>query len=87
MLAYKGLELRLAMCQLEQMKRHPLAIWREAQDPPMTQADLAVSLSVNRWTVNAIETGRRTPSARLMGKIMDVTDRKVTADQLVEKAA
>lgn len=45
--------------------KHPLAAWREAQTPPVSQGDFAKGVHVGRWTINSIETGRRKPSPKL----------------------
>lgn len=42
---------------------HPLAMWRRSAG--LTQAEAAELFGVDRWTVNAIETGRRKPSPSL----------------------
>lgn len=63
-------------------EKHPLAKWRESQTPPVTQDAFASALKVTRWTINSIELGRRSASAKLAAKIITATDGKVTASDL-----
>lgn len=62
---------------MQMQTKHPLAAWRETQDPPLSQEDVAGSLEVSRWTVNRIETGSRKPSPELAMKIAAFTGQKV----------
>jgi DNA-binding XRE family transcriptional regulator len=62
--------------------KHPLATWREAQDPPMTQEVLAKRVGTSRWTINSIETGRRMPGRDLIVKIARETGNSVGLEEL-----
>lgn len=62
--------------------KHPLATWREAQEPPLTQADLARTVGVTRWTINSIETGRRNASRDVIRKIIEATGGVVGLNEL-----
>lgn len=53
------------------MRDHPLKAWR--QDGRLSQEEAASKLGITRWTVNAIETGRRQPSFPLVAKIETLT--------------
>ncbi len=57
--------------------KHPLTVWRESQNPPMSQDALADELDVSRWTINRIETGGRKPSPGLSQKIAALTNQQV----------
>lgn len=63
-------------------KKHPLAVWREAQVPPMSQADFARAVKVGRWTINSLETGRRKPSIALIKAVSAATGGSVGFDAL-----
>jgi transcriptional regulator with XRE-family HTH domain len=56
--------------------KHPIATYR--QEKGLSQAELARSLNVSRWTVAMIECGRRQPSAELLSRLarlgVDVVD-------------
>jgi DNA-binding XRE family transcriptional regulator len=62
--------------------KHPLAVWREAQDPPLTQEVLAKRVETSRWTINSIETGRRKPGRDLIVKIAKLTGNSVGLEEL-----
>jgi DNA-binding XRE family transcriptional regulator len=62
--------------------KHPLAVWREAQVPPVTQEALAVRIGTSRWTINSIETGRRMPGRDLIVKIARETGNAVGLEEL-----
>lgn len=62
--------------------KHPLALWREAQDPPMTQEVLAKRVGTSRWTINSIETGRRKPGRDLIVNIVRVTGNSIGLEEL-----
>lgn len=80
--------MRLAMCQLLGMDtKHPLAVWRENQTPPLTQEAFAGLVKTTRWTINSIETGRRKPGRDLIVLIAEATDGAVGFDQLARAAA
>ena len=44
---------------------HPLTAWRSAQEPKLSQKDLAEKLGVSRWYVNRLEVGATTPSPQI----------------------
>lgn len=62
--------------------KHPLAAWREAQDPPVTQEALAQRVGTSRWTINSIETGRRKPGRDLIVKIVRETGNSVGLEEM-----
>lgn len=64
--------------------KHPLATWREAQTPPVTQEGFAERIDTTRWTINSIETGRRRAGQALATAIVKATDGSVTRDMLAE---
>lgn len=68
-------------------KKHPLAVWRENQNPKLTQEEFGVLIGVTKWTVNSIEVGRRKPSTKLVSQIMKATGNDVGFDELVGVAA
>ena len=51
--------------------KHPITVWRAGEG--LSQKDLAAKLGVTRWSVVAIETGRRKPSFTLVQSIVDLT--------------
>lgn len=66
--------------------KHPLAVWREAQEKPLTQEAFARLVGTTRWTINSIETGRRKPSRDLILRIKAATDEAVGFAELAEAA-
>lgn len=66
--------------------KHPLAVWRESQDPPVTQAEFAQNVKTSRWTINRIETGDRKPSRDLIARIVKETSGAVGFTELAEAA-
>lgn len=52
---------------------HPLKLYREAQDPKLTTADLARLLEVGRSTVHRWESGNRKPDVHLLPRITERT--------------
>jgi transcriptional regulator with XRE-family HTH domain len=52
---------------------HPLRTYRESQEPPLSQADLARRLGVGRPTLHRWETGARKPDVRLLPTITEKT--------------
>jgi DNA-binding XRE family transcriptional regulator len=62
--------------------KHPLAKWREAHEPPLTQHALAREVGTSRWTINSIETGRRKPGRDLIVKIAKFTGNAVGLEEL-----
>lgn len=66
--------------------KHPLAIWREQQNPPLTQEAFAKLVDTSRWTINSIETDRRKPSRQLIIRITNVTDGAVGFNELASAA-
>lgn len=62
--------------------KHPLAAWREAQTPPLTQDALAKRVGVTRWTINRIEQGERKPSPSLMLRISRETGNTVGLEEM-----
>ena len=62
-------------------KRHPLSIYRAGAG--LSQAELAKRLGIQRWMVNSVETGRRSPSFRLAVRIMEETGGAVTPNDLI----
>jgi transcriptional regulator with XRE-family HTH domain len=66
--------------------KHPLAIWRESQVPPVTQAEFARDVKTSRWTINRIETGDRKPSRDLIARIAKETGGAVGFAELAEAA-
>lgn len=55
------------------MSKHPLAEFRENHTPPLSQADLATLLDVQRQSVWRWETGERFPERNLWEKIEKLT--------------
>lgn len=66
--------------------KHPLAVWRETRQKPLTQDEFAKLVGVKRWTINSIETGRRKPSRDLIVRISIATDTAVGFSELTEAA-
>ena len=62
--------------------KHPLAKWREAQVPPVTQHDLAKRVGTSRWAINRIETGNLKPGRDLIVKIARETGNSVGLEEL-----
>lgn len=52
---------------------HPLAAYRNAQNPPLTRAELGQLLGVSRITVWRWESGKREPDEVLLPRIREVT--------------
>lgn len=63
--------------------KHPLAVWRENQNPPLSQDDLAKKLGIGRWMVNSIETRRRNASLDMAEAIEGFTGGSVCVAALV----
>ena len=63
-------------------QKHPLAVWREAQDPPITQSELAQKVGTSRWTINRIEKGDRKPGRKLLLNIARETGNAVGLEEL-----
>lgn len=61
--------------------KHPLAIWREAQN--LTQEAFAERIGSTRWTINSIETGRRRAGRDLAATIIKATDNVVSFEALM----
>lgn len=55
------------------MGSHPLKVFREAQDPPLTKAKLAALLEVSRALVTRWESGERQPGRELLPRIAERT--------------
>lgn len=55
------------------MDTHPLKAFRESQDPPLTQDELAARLGVTKAAVSRWETGRRSPDVELLSIIEEKT--------------
>ena len=68
-------------------EKHPLAAWRDAQNPPISQGAFAAKLKVARWTINSLETGRRKPSIELIKAVSAATGGAVGFDALAYAAA
>lgn len=68
-------------------QKHPLAIWREAQTPPVSQAEFAKAIGVTRWAVNSLETGRRKPSIGMIKAVGAATGGAIGFEELTEVAA
>jgi DNA-binding XRE family transcriptional regulator len=62
--------------------KHPLAVWREAQNPPLTQHDLAMRVGTSRWAINRIETGNLKPGRELIVKIARETGNAIGLEEL-----
>lgn len=62
--------------------KHPLAVWRETQEPPLTQHDLAMRVGTSRWAINRIETGNLKPGRELIVKIARETGNSVGLEEL-----
>lgn len=58
---------------------HALTSWRNAQNPKVSQIELAEKLGVSRWMVNRIERGERNPSLKLAIRVQEITGGIVTA--------
>lgn len=63
---------------------HPLTLFRE--EAQLTQKALAKALGISRWSVIALEKGRRNPSFEMMGRITKVSRGAVSMDSLIEHA-
>lgn len=63
-------------------QKHPLAVWREAQVPPVTQNELAVRVGTSRWMINRIENGERKPGRQLLLNIARETANAVGLEEL-----
>jgi DNA-binding XRE family transcriptional regulator len=66
--------------------KHPLAVWREQQEPPLTQEEFARLVKTSRWTINSIETGRRKPGRDLIVSISNATNGAVGLHELASAA-
>lgn len=55
------------------MDKHPLTAFREAQEPPMSQADLADLVEVSRPTVHRWEAGDRKIDVDKLPRVVEVT--------------
>lgn len=66
--------------------KHPLTIWRNSQEPKLSQEDLAEKLGVSRWYVNRLEVGATTPSFALAIKIEELTGVQPSAFVKLEAA-
>ena len=53
------------------MEKHPLLTWRTSEG--LSQEQVGERLSVTRWTINSVETGRRQPSTDLAKRIEALT--------------
>lgn len=65
---------------------HPLTTWRSAQEPKLSQKDLAEKLGVSRWYVNRLEVGATTPSFSLAMRIENLTGVSPSAFAKLEAA-
>jgi len=65
--------------------KHPLAVWRESQNPPVPQHQVATLVGVSRWTINSIETGRRMAGRDLIAAIQTATNGGVGFDAFTSK--
>lgn len=54
-------------------KKHPLTVFRERQDPPLRQSELAKRLRVSRATVSRWESGKRQPEEEQLQVIHEKT--------------
>jgi DNA-binding XRE family transcriptional regulator len=68
-------------------RKHPLAVWREAQTPPLSQEAFGRLCNVTKWTINSLETGRRKPSIELIRRVSNATSGAIGFDQLAGEAA
>lgn len=66
------------------MSQHPLAAFRQSQQPPLSQSDLARKLDVTRATISRWEKGERFPERDLWARIKEVTG--LSASDLSEAA-
>lgn len=66
---------------------HPLAVWREAQDPPLTQEEFAKLVKTSRWAINRIENRQLVPGRALIVAISAATGGAVGFDVLAGAAA
>lgn len=62
--------------------KHPLAMWREAQTPPVTQYELARRVGTSRWMINRIERRERKPGRELLLNIARETGNAVGLEEL-----
>lgn len=63
---------------------HPLAAFREKSG--LTQDALAKRLGVSRWYVNRLEKRERSPSFKVVERIMELTDGEVTANDFLRQS-
>ena len=55
------------------MEKHPITAFREAQDPPLSQADFADLVGVSRPTVHRWEAGDRKIDTEKLPRVAEVT--------------
>lgn len=68
-------------------KEHALTIWRNKQNPAVTQEALGEALGVSRWWINRLETGKKQPSFDLAIKLERRTKGAVTAKDFASEQA
>jgi transcriptional regulator with XRE-family HTH domain len=52
---------------------HPLKSYRERQEPPLTQEDLAKMIGVGKSTISRWEDGKRKIDDELVGVVTEIT--------------
>lgn len=67
--------------------KHPLAVWRETQDPKLSQAEFATLVATSRWAINRIENRQLMPGRILITAIVKATNNEVGFDDLAGAAA
>lgn len=67
------------------MEYHPLKRFRDAKEPPMTQAALASMLGVTKATISRWESGLREPRSTVRVKITELTG--ITPAELLRESA
>lgn len=55
------------------IENHPLRVFRERHDPPLSQEELAKLIGINRVAVTRWESGARQPPICRLAKIKEVT--------------
>lgn len=67
--------------------KHPLAAWREKQNPKLTQYEFAALVGTSRWAINRIEKRQLMPGRILISAIVKATNSEVGFDDLAGAAA
>ena len=66
------------------MESHPLRLYRERHNPPLTQEQLAALLGTTKATVSRWESGKRVPKTRDLPRIAELTG--IHPEELIPEA-